>query len=164
MAHGKIPSHIGVPGRTSESQGTENHPAIRTGTEQDKMFERYAPIQRAVKPKVWKEAIDRAMALHPSQWPSMPAPAPDENGIVNAPRSMRLWQQRHPDRYDRLQRVRRVITSIAEDTRTPAEMIIKPQILRNLCWVENPAEVDVEEFLIAQGARIAKFAARTGLF
>ena len=32
-------------------------------------------------------------------------------------------------------------------------MIIKPQILRNLCWVENPAEVDVEEFLIAQGAR-----------
>ena len=88
---------------------------IRTGTEQDKMFERYAPIQRAVKPKVWKEAIDRAMALRPSQWPSMPAPAPDENGIVNAPRSMRLWQQRHPDRYDRLQRVRRVITSIAED-------------------------------------------------
>ena len=126
---------------------------IRTGTEQDKMFERYAPIQRAVKPKVWKEAIDRAMALRPSQWPSMPAPAPDENGIVNAPRSMRLWQQRHPDRYDRLQRVRRVITSIAEDTRTPAEIIIKPQILRNLCWVENPAEVDVEEFLIAQGAR-----------
>lgn len=42
---------------------------IRTGTEQDKMFERYAPIQRAVKPKVWKEAIDRAMALRPSQWP-----------------------------------------------------------------------------------------------
>ena len=39
---------------------------IRTGTEQDKMFERYAPIQRAVKPKVWKEAIDRAMALRPS--------------------------------------------------------------------------------------------------
>ena len=46
-----------------------------------------------------------------------------------------------------------MITSIAEDTRTPVEMIIKPQILRNLCWVENPAEVDVEEFLIAQGAR-----------
>ena len=38
-----------------------------------------------------------------------------------------------------------MITSIAEDTRTPAEMIIKPQILRNLCWVENPAEVDVED-------------------
>ena len=97
------------------------------------MFERYAPIQRAVKPKVWKQAIDRAIALKPTQWPTMPAPEQDENGVVNAPRSMRLWQQRHPERYDRLQRVRRVINRIAEDTRTPAEMIIKPQILRNLC-------------------------------
>ena len=73
--------------------------------------------------------------------------------MVNAPRSMRLWQRRHPERYDRLQRVRRVINRIAEDTRTPAEMIIKPQILRNLCWVEDPVEVDVETFLIEQGAR-----------
>ena len=126
---------------------------IHTGTEQDKMFERYAPIQRTVKPKVWKQAIDRAMALKPTQWPTMPAPEQDENGVVNAPRSMRLWQQRHPERYDRLQRVRRVINRIAEDTRTPAEMIIKPQILRNLCWVEDPVEVDVETFLIEQGAR-----------
>ena len=126
---------------------------IHTGTEQDKMFERYAPIQRAVKPKVWKQAIDRAIALKPTQWPTMPAPEQDENGVVNAPRSMRLWQQRHPERYDRLQRVRRVINRIAEDTRTPAEMIIKPQILRNLCWVEDPVEVDVETFLIEQGAR-----------
>ena len=126
---------------------------IHTGTEQDKMFERYAPIQRAVKPKVWKQAIDRAIALKPTQWPTMPAPEQDENGVVNAPRSMRLWQQRHPERYDRLQRVRRVINRVAEDTRTPAEMIIKPQILRNLCWVEDPVEVDVETFLIEQGAR-----------
>lgn len=63
-----------------------------------------------------------------------------QNGIVNAPRSMRLWQQRHlTDMTDFGGKVRRVITSIAEDTRTPAEIIIKPQILRNLCWVENPA-------------------------
>lgn len=73
--------------------------------------------------------------------------------MVNAPRSMRLWQQRHPERYDRLQRVRRVINRIAEDTRTPAEMIIKPQILRNLCWVEDPVEVDVETFLIEAGRK-----------
>ena len=48
------------------------------------MFERYAPIQRAVKPKVWKQAIDRAIALKPTQWPTMPAPEQDENGVVNA--------------------------------------------------------------------------------
>lgn len=126
---------------------------IHTGTEQDKMFERYAPIQRSVKPKVWKAAIDRAMAMKPKEWPNMPAPEQDENGVVNAPRSMRLWRQRHPDRYERLQRVRRTVNQIAEDTRTPAEMIIKPQVLRNLCWLDDPAEVDVEAFLIGQGAR-----------
>ncbi|WP_169241087.1 HRDC domain-containing protein [Bifidobacterium olomucense] len=126
---------------------------IRTGTEQDKMFERYAPIQRAVKPKVWKLAIDRAMALKPNQWPTMPTPEPTDGGVVNAPRSMKLWEQRHPDRYERLQRVRRVVNQIAQDTRTPAEMVLKPQILRNLCWLEDPQEVDIAEFLRGQGAR-----------
>lgn len=127
---------------------------MHTGTEQDKMFERYAPIQRIVKPKVWKGAIDRALALKPSEWPAMPVPEQsDDNGVVNAPRSMKLWQQRHPDRYERLQRVRKVINQIAEDTRTPSEMIIKPQIVRNLCWVEDPGMIDVMDFLYEQGAR-----------
>jgi ribonuclease D len=126
---------------------------IHTGTEQDKMFERYAPIQRAVKPKVWKDAISRALELQPGQWPSIPTPEQDEEGAVNAPRSMRLWQQRHPDRYERLQKARQVINQIAEDTRTPPEMILKPQILRNLCWLGDTATVDVAGFLSGQGAR-----------
>lgn len=126
---------------------------IHNGTEQDKMFERYAPIQRAVKPKIWKEAIQRALDLTDDQLPVMPAPESPADGVTNAPRSMRLWEQRHPDRYERLQRVRRVITRIAEDTRTPAEIIIKPQIIRNLCWVEDPRALDIADFLAEQGAR-----------
>lgn len=126
---------------------------IHTGTEQDKMFERYAPIQREIKPKVWKEAIGRALELRPNQLPTIPAPERNDDGTVNAPRSMRLWEQRHPERYERLQRVRRVTNRIAEDTRTPAEMIIKPQILRNLCWLDKPNKIDVAEFLTGQGAR-----------
>lgn len=66
---------------------------------------------------------------------------------------MRVWAARHPDRLDRLQRARRVITQIAEDTRTPAEIIIKPQYIRNLCWTDDPGERDVAEFLTEQGAR-----------
>ncbi len=66
---------------------------------------------------------------------------------------MRLWQQRHPERYDRLQRVRRVINRIAEDTRTPAEMIIKPQICATCAGWTTRSEVDVARFLIEQGAR-----------
>ena len=49
---------------------------MRTGGEQDKMFERYAPIQRKVKPSVWRETIRRALELPPSQWPVMPRPWP----------------------------------------------------------------------------------------
>ena len=127
---------------------------MHTGSEQDKMFERYAPIQREVKPRVWKDAIQRALALKPSELPTMPNVSVDQNGgETNAPRSMRLWQDRHPDRYQRLQRVRKVINQIGEDTRTPAEIIIKPQIIRNLCWLDDPAKVDVALFLEEQGAR-----------
>ena len=127
---------------------------MHTGGEQDKMFERYAPIQRKVKPSVWRGVIQEALALGPGEWPTMPAPQNDaDEGQGNAPRSMRVWAARHPDRLDRLQRARRVITQIAEDTRTPAEIIIKPQYIRNLCWTDDPGERDVAEFLTEQGAR-----------
>lgn len=124
---------------------------IHTGGEQDKMFERYAPIQRAVKPSTWKAVIQEALALPPSRWPSPPAAAGDAQG--NAPRSMKVWAAKHPDRLRRLQAARRVITRIAEDTRTPAEMIVKPQIIRNLCWTDEPERRDVAAFLAEQGAR-----------
>lgn len=125
---------------------------IRTGGAQDKMFERYAPIQRKVKPSVWRLVIADALALRPDELPAMPSPGADE-AQSNAPRSMRLWQTRHPERYERLQRVRQTITSIAEDTRTPAEIILKPQIVRNLCWIDDPRDLDVAGFLRGQGAR-----------
>ena len=70
-----------------------------------------------------------------------------------APRSMRYWKEHHPTRYEQLQRVRSTLAKIAEDTRTPVEVIIKPQIIRNLCWIENIREVDISEFLLEQGAR-----------
>ncbi|KAB7790121.1 HRDC domain-containing protein [Bifidobacterium leontopitheci] len=125
---------------------------IQTGGEQDKMFERYAPIQRKVKPSVWRETIRQALELKPSQWPHVPTPPADEQH-ANAPKSMRQWQTRHPARYQRLMAVRQAITQIADDTRTPAEVIIKPQIVRNLCWKDDPRRLDVAEFLKAQGAR-----------
>lgn len=125
---------------------------IQTGSAQDKMFERYAPIQRAVKPSIWKKVIQHALDLAPEDWPTVPA-APGDMHNSNAPKSMKLWQTRHPNRYDCLMNVRHTVSQIAEDTRTPADMIIKPQILRNLCWTDEPHKRDVAEFLREQGAR-----------
>ena len=130
---------------------------MQSGGAQDKMYERYAPIQRKVKPSVWREAIRGALELSPDQWPVVPSALPAttsaDDGAGNAPRSLKVWQARHPDRYERLRRVRKVLNGIADDTRTPVEMILKPQIVRNLCWTDDPASLDVAGFLAAQGAR-----------
>ena len=131
---------------------------MHTGGEQDKMFERYAPIQRAVKPSVWKTAIQEALDLRADELPVMPSGHGDARGArddgeeTNAPRGMRMWERR-PERLARLKRVREVVNQIAEDTRTPADVIIRPQIIRNLCWTDDPDSRDVAAFLMAQGAR-----------
>ena len=52
-----------------------------------------------------------------------------------------------------LEKARKVVQQIAVDTRTPAEIIIKPQYLRNLCWTDEPQKRDVAGFLKEQGAR-----------
>ncbi|OXM99590.1 ribonuclease D [Bifidobacterium vansinderenii] len=123
---------------------------MHTGGEQDKMFERYAPLQRQVRPSVWREAILEALSLPQSELPvTTPRPAHEEG---NAPRSMKYWREHHPERFARLQAAKAVIVQIGEDTRTPVEVILKPQILRNLCWTD-PVPDDVSEFLISQGAR-----------
>lgn len=123
---------------------------MTTGTEQDKMFERYAPLQRSVKPTVWKDAIIRALEL---PYQELPITTPRvESEITNAPRSMKYWKEHHLDRYARLSAARQLIGHIGEDTRTPVEILLKPQILRNLCWMD-PLPDDVAGFLIEQGAR-----------
>lgn len=125
---------------------------IHTGGESDKMFERYAPIQRMVKPSVWKEAIQAALALPADELPKLPTGGGQHESEGNAPKSMRIWADRHPDRLERLKRAKAVVQRIADDTRTPPEMILKPQILRNLCWQEDAGTLDVAGFLASQGA------------
>ncbi|WEV52475.1 HRDC domain-containing protein [Bifidobacterium sp. ESL0704] len=124
---------------------------IHMGNEQDKMFERYAPIQRSIKPSVWKDTIQDALKLKPKDWPEPPTPSQEPQ--ANAPRSMKYWSAHQPERFARLKRVRAVIAQIAQDTRTPHDVVIKPQIIRNLCWRDDAAELDIPEFLREQGAR-----------
>ncbi len=67
---------------------------IHTDSEQDKMFERYAPIQRKIKPSMWKNIIQDALALPPSQWPDVDGGAArrHESQSASAPKSIRVWK------------------------------------------------------------------------
>lgn len=125
---------------------------IQLGTEQGKMFERYAPIQRQIKPRVWKETIQQALDLPDAQLPQVVRQHGSGEG-GNAPKSMRVWRQHHPERYRRLQACRAAVNQIAEDVRIPPDMLLKPQILRNLCWTDDPKRRDVAAFLRDEGAR-----------
>lgn len=148
---------------------------IHTGSEQDKMFERYAPIQRKIKPNVWKNVIENAINRAKSGEVAIidcaqssndedDCSCSNESSLIAknvqdaqesqaAPRSMKYWRDHHPKRYERLQNVKQSLIKIAEDTHTPTEIIIKPQIIRNLCWQDNIEHINVKEFLVEQGAR-----------
>ena len=123
---------------------------IHSGGEQDRMFERYAPIQRKVRPKVWRETILEALDLPADELPVGPKPQADQN---NAPKSMQVWRQRHPDRMARLESARKTVARIGQETNTPVDVLIKPKYLRNLCWTDEPGKRDVADFLEEQGAR-----------
>ncbi len=125
---------------------------MNRGNEQDKMFERYAPIQRRVKPNVWKTVIQEALDMPESQWPSPPAQDVDD-AHTNAPKSMKYWRDHHPDRFARLKAAKAVMAQISQDTHTPVDILLKPQILRNLYWTDDPRERDIVQFLQEQGAR-----------
>lgn len=149
---------------------------IHTGSEQDKMFERYAPIQRKIKPNVWKNVIENAINRAKSGAVAIidcaqssndedDCDCPNESSLIAknaqdvqesqaAPRSMKYWREHHPKRYERLQNVKQSLIKIAEDTHTPTEIIIKPQIIRNLCWQDDVEHINVKEFLDEQGARM----------
>lgn len=124
---------------------------IHTGGEQDRMFERYAPIQREVKHSVWKEAILEALSLPSQDLPVQPGMSRTDE--CHAPKSMQVWRHRHPERFARLQAVRKVVNQVSQDTNTPADILIKPKYLRDLCWTDDPAGRDVADFLTAEGSR-----------
>ena len=101
------------------------------------------------------EEPEDALALPPSEWPDVDGGAArrHESQSASAPKSIRVWKERYPERLQVLNRARKAVSQIAEDTRTPVEIVIKPQYLRNLCWTDEPRKRDVARFLSEQGAR-----------
>lgn len=126
---------------------------MKTDDEREKMFERYASVQRQVKPKVWREAILRALA-RPYKEISL-STKPAQKDVSSAPRSMKHWREHQPERYARLLKVREFVGQVSQDTHTPPEILLKPQYVRNLCWQDDLSfdEESIRKFLILQGAR-----------
>lgn len=111
---------------------------IDTDTEQDEMFNRYIPLQQQVKPLSWEKAIRRALRLPYSQLPE--PSAPQEKVGTSVPRSMKFWRLHQPQRYARLMAMRRTLSSIAQDVHVPVELLVKPRLIRHICWDEIPPE------------------------
>ncbi|MDO5694112.1 MAG: HRDC domain-containing protein [Aeriscardovia aeriphila] len=121
-----------------------------TGTEEDKMVENYAPLQRSVKPRVWLDAILRAENLKEDEWPAMHTH--EEKGGSGAQRTMKYWKSHQPERYQRLSAMRTAIGQLSQDLAIPAELLVKPSLIREVCWQEIPHE-QIGAFLSEHGAR-----------
>lgn len=122
---------------------------IHTGTDQDEMFARYIPLQQQVSPTRWRHAIERALRLPVSQLPS--PSAPQEHIGTAIPRSMKFWRLHQPNRYARLMAMRRRIASIAQDVHVPVELVVRPRLIRRICWDEIPPQ-KVNGYLRENGA------------
>ncbi|MBR6439971.1 MAG: HRDC domain-containing protein [Aeriscardovia sp.] len=128
--------------------GAAERVKVEKNCELDLLFDRYIPLQHRIKPKTWKEAVDRAMALKPSSLPR-PAAPPSKRGAA-VPSSMKIWERRHPERLRRLEKASEGVEKVAEPLGIPPSFLISPRILREYFWIAPRGE-GAEEFLRSEG-------------
>jgi ribonuclease D len=92
----------------------------------------------------WWAAIQTGMSTN-----DLPPLKVQHTGIPNH----RMWSNKFPDADARLKAVRPVIAELSEQLAIPAENILTPDYLRQLCWTYPELEVGVGEFLLRLGAR-----------
>ncbi|NNG19306.1 ribonuclease D [Naumannella sp. ID2617S] len=96
----------------------------------------------------WVTAVDRARSLSKSELPLVHLPS-------EGPPPPRTWESRDPEAYARHQRMRAVMTDLAERHDVPAENLCTPEFWRRLAWhpPEPADETAVDAFLAELGAR-----------
>ncbi|SIR86839.1 HRDC domain-containing protein [Williamsia sterculiae] len=97
----------------------------------------------------WWGAIERARALPDADLPARGAGQP---GLPPVSR----WRQRNPDASRRFTAVRAELTGIAETHGVPAENLLQPDLVRQLCWDGLPSPVTAESV----DARLSEGSAR----
>lgn len=130
--------------------GLTHRVLMHTGTEQDAMYARYIPLQEKVRPHVWRDAIDRAMGMDSADLPDLDTQKIHDD--ISLPHTMKYWRIHQPDRYARLQAMRRRVAQIGQDVQIPPDLVIKPRFLKEACWQEVPS-ASLAMFLARRGAR-----------
>lgn len=92
----------------------------------------------------WWAAIQAGMNTN-----DLPALKVPHTGIPNH----RIWSNKFPEADARLKAVRPVIAELSEQMAIPAENILTPDYLRQLCWSYPQLETSIAEFLLGLGAR-----------
>lgn len=92
----------------------------------------------------WWQAIQNGLATN--DLPALKVPA---TGIPNH----RIWPNRFPEADARLKAAKPIIQGLSEEYGIPAENILTPDFLRQLCWNYGQSGLEVNEFLANLGAR-----------
>lgn len=92
----------------------------------------------------WWSAIQTAVNTN-----DLPALRTPHTGIPNH----RIWSNKFPEADARLKAARPVIADLSEQMQIPAENILTPDYLRQLCWHYPELSTGVSEFLAGLGAR-----------
>ncbi|MCH5642533.1 MULTISPECIES: ribonuclease D [unclassified Gordonia (in: high G+C Gram-positive bacteria)] len=99
----------------------------------------------------WLAALQRARELPDDELP--PRKAPATGGLPPTNR----WEQRNPEAAARLAEVRSALATIAEEHSVPAENLLAPDVMRQLCWdglpEAAPTAEQVDQRLASDGAR-----------
>ena len=93
----------------------------------------------------WISAIERAIALSPSEYPEMRSKG---DGLPPA----KMWKEKFPDKYAPYTHARHAMTELAASLSIPVENLISPELVRKLCW-KMPEESAVASSLLEWGAR-----------
>ena len=94
----------------------------------------------------WLDAVQRGRSTR-----DLPELRTDKTGLPNP----RAWSEKNPKAADRLAAAKLVVTEVSEAWNIPAENLLTPKFLRELCWTPPAvlSEGSIDEALSALGAR-----------
>lgn len=94
----------------------------------------------------WISAVQSALALSDDELPATKIAS-------NAPPAPRLWQERNPEAFARLEQVRSSLASLSEQLEIPVENLMTPDVIRRILWTPPLNEQELEAQLVSYGVR-----------